>query len=171
MCRAPIGTRKCASEELEGCACETTEDRRAEFHRNFRIEDIPILVDGEVEEDLIEVNDDSLFDIQSSTQTTALTSSALNVIFVCPRADITAQDIDKKRLSVKMKRFNSSSPASRKLPNIEYQTEEREKRIYCIAQVRETQRATLQSNHSKEEGISRRAYILRTRKNGIPKEH
>ncbi|KAJ8065257.1 hypothetical protein OCU04_005955 [Sclerotinia nivalis] len=66
---APTGTRRCASEELAGCTCETNEDPTARFQRDFQAEGLIILVDGAVEQDLVEVNDDGLLDIQSSTQT------------------------------------------------------------------------------------------------------
>ncbi|PSS28278.1 hypothetical protein M430DRAFT_32711 [Amorphotheca resinae ATCC 22711] len=73
-CRAPAGTRQCASDELGGCACDTADDRKERFHREFRVEDIPVLAEGEVEEDLIEVNDDGLLDIDSMTQTRPVTA-------------------------------------------------------------------------------------------------
>jgi hypothetical protein len=73
-CRAPAGTRQCASDELGGCVCETDDDRTERFYRNFRVEDIPVLAEGEVQEDLIEVNDDGLLDIDSMTQTRSVTA-------------------------------------------------------------------------------------------------
>lgn len=59
-CLAPAGTRRCASQELERCSSEMYEDRAAQFHREFRVEDMPVLAEREVEENLIEVNDDGL---------------------------------------------------------------------------------------------------------------
>jgi hypothetical protein len=72
-CRAPTGTRQCASDELGGCACETSDDRAERFRREFRLEDIPVLAEGEVEEDLIEINDECILDINSVTQTQSVT--------------------------------------------------------------------------------------------------
>ncbi|TVY82834.1 hypothetical protein LSUE1_G004722 [Lachnellula suecica] len=67
-CRAASGTRRCTTEGLKGCACKTTDDRVEDFRRDFRAEDIPVLAEGEVEEDLIEVNDDGLLDNEPITQ-------------------------------------------------------------------------------------------------------
>jgi hypothetical protein len=67
-CRAPTGTRQCASEELEGCACETSDDRAERFRRESSLIDIHDLAEGELEEDLIEINDDGIWGINSMTQ-------------------------------------------------------------------------------------------------------
>ncbi|RFU24353.1 hypothetical protein B7463_g11986, partial [Scytalidium lignicola] len=67
-CRAPTGTRQCVSEKLEGCACETDEDRAERFYSEFRVQDIPVLAENEVEQDVIEVNDDGLLDAESMMQ-------------------------------------------------------------------------------------------------------
>jgi hypothetical protein len=58
-CRAPEGSRQCISEELEGCACDTIEDRRRRFETDARNEDY-ITYGDEDFEDIIEVNDDGM---------------------------------------------------------------------------------------------------------------
>ncbi|KUJ11327.1 uncharacterized protein LY89DRAFT_242515 [Mollisia scopiformis] len=75
-CRASTGTRQCASEELEGCVCQTIDDRIEAF-RSREGEDMRVLAEGEVEEDIIEVNDDGLFDNERTTQTWPATVSTL----------------------------------------------------------------------------------------------
>jgi hypothetical protein len=87
-CRAPTGTRQCASDKLGGCACETDEDRAERFRREFRLEDIHVLAEGEVEEDLIEINDDGILDISSITQIRSVTARS----DVSPRLFQTVQE-------------------------------------------------------------------------------
>ena len=94
-CRAPTGTRQCASDELGGCACETDEDRAERFRREFRLEDIHVLAEGEVEGDLIEINDDGILDINSMTQTRSVTASS----DVSPRLFQTVQEQERHRTS------------------------------------------------------------------------
>jgi hypothetical protein len=50
--------RQCTSNELGGRACETDNDGAERFQREFRVEDIHVLAEGEVEEDLIEISVD-----------------------------------------------------------------------------------------------------------------
>jgi hypothetical protein len=94
-CRAPTGTRRCASDELGGCACETDDDRTERFRREFRLEDIHVLAEGEVEEDLIEINDDGILDINSMTQTRSVAARSN----VSPRLFPTVQEQERFRTS------------------------------------------------------------------------
>jgi hypothetical protein len=94
-CRAPTGTRQCASDELGGCACETGDDRAERFRREFRLEDIHVLAEGEVEEDLIEINDDGILDINSITQTRLVTARS----DTSPRLFQTVQEQERLRTS------------------------------------------------------------------------
>lgn len=94
-CRAPTGTRRCASDELGGCACETDDDRTERFRRESRLEDIHVLAEGEVEEDLIEINDDGILDINSTTQTQSVGATS-NVSF---RLSPTVQEQQRYRTS------------------------------------------------------------------------
>jgi hypothetical protein len=96
-CRAPTGTRQCASDELGGCACETDDDRAERFRREFRLEDIHVLAEGEVEEDLIEINDDGILDINSMTQTRPVTARS----DVSPRLFQTVQEQERHRTSAR----------------------------------------------------------------------
>lgn len=95
-CRAPTGTRQCTSEELGGCACETDDDRAERFRREFRVEDIPVFAEGELEEDLIEINDDGLSDSESMAQTRAVTARPN----VSPSLSQTLQEQERQRTGV-----------------------------------------------------------------------
>lgn len=57
-CRAPVGTRQCVSEQLEGCICETWDDRREIWLRDYPNSEMPVLPEGHIQEDFIEVDDD-----------------------------------------------------------------------------------------------------------------
>lgn len=56
-CRAPTGTRQSVSDELGGCACETSEDLRERYQRQLEEEDF-VPAEGEVQEDFIDIDDD-----------------------------------------------------------------------------------------------------------------
>jgi hypothetical protein len=75
-CRAPTGTRHCISDELEGCACETSEDRSERFWGEFRVEDMPVLSEGEVVEDLIEINTDGDDDVSLISPSASVIASS-----------------------------------------------------------------------------------------------
>jgi hypothetical protein len=74
-CLAPPGTRQCTNVQLEGCTCETTQDRVERAHRQdpdneYALDDLP-----DWDDVMVEVNDDGYFDAPSSTQTQSATTS------------------------------------------------------------------------------------------------
>ncbi|XXG94043.1 hypothetical protein Hte_000294 [Hypoxylon texense] len=76
-CRAPEGTRTCSSEELQGCSCQTWEDRRAAIAAaaaaagNSTVH-VPF---GEEDEDLIEVYPDYPSDDENATTSASAPAS------------------------------------------------------------------------------------------------
>lgn len=69
-CRAPEGTRTCALEELQGCSCQTWEDRRAAVAQE------PILYWDIGEEDLIDICPDYPSDEETTTTATTMTATS-----------------------------------------------------------------------------------------------